>query len=93
MITASLTALIVSLCALFGVHLGVAEIAAVAITMKVLVVSGLLGFGLRWWRGRQQQALQGNLPPLGAPSSLPPAPPSAAAPPEVPGPSGSEGQA
>lgn len=83
MITASLTALIVSLCALFGVHLGMAEIAAVAVAMKVLVVSGILGFGLRWWRGREQRALQSQLPPAGAPSSLPPTtamPPSQGAP-------------
>lgn len=64
MITATLTTLIVSIFAFMGMPLSVAEIGMIAVAVKVLVVSGILGFGLRWWRARQNRSQA--LPPLGS---------------------------
>lgn len=69
MITATLTTLIVTICAFFGVSLSVAEIGAIAVVMKVVVVSGIFGVGLRWWRARQASRLAP--PPLGSPLQAP----------------------
>lgn len=53
MITAAITSAIVAICAFFGVMLSVAEIGAIAVVVKVGVVGGIFGYGLRWWRARK----------------------------------------
>jgi hypothetical protein len=52
MITAALSALIVSLLALMGVAPGPATIVAIVVTVKVLVVAVLGGMGVWWVRKR-----------------------------------------
>ena len=54
MFTALISAAIVGGLALFGVKLSIAQIAGVAIAVKILVVGGIFGVAAKYYRAKQE---------------------------------------
>lgn len=56
MLTATITAAIVFVCNMFGYHPDLAQIAAIAVFVKVVVVMGLFGATAKFMAWRKQRA-------------------------------------